>query len=82
MKRIPLGKSGLLVPAVAVGCMRLTDVGEKEAEALLETALEMGCNFFDHADIYGQGPARAVSHRSFTCPLRCERRSLYSRSAA
>lgn len=55
MKRIPLGKSGLLVPAVAVGCMRLTDVGEKEAEALLETALEMGCNFFDHADIYGQG---------------------------
>ena len=55
MKRIPLGKSGLLVPSVALGCMRLGDVDEKEAEALLDTALELGCNFLDHADIYGQG---------------------------
>lgn len=55
MKCIPLGKSGLLVPSVAVGCRRVCDVEEKEAEALLDTALELGCNFFDHADIYGQG---------------------------
>ena len=55
MKRIPLGKSGILVPSVAVGCRRVCDVEEKEAEALLDTALELGCNFFDHADIYGQG---------------------------
>lgn len=55
MKRIPLGKSGILVPSVAVGCRRVCDVEEKQAEALLDTALELGCNFFDHADIYGQG---------------------------
>lgn len=55
MKRIPLGRSGLLVPSVALGCMRLGDVDEKEAETLLDTALELGCNFFDHADIYGKG---------------------------
>ena len=55
MKRIPLGKSGILVPSVAVGCRRVYDVEEKQAEALLDTALELGCNFFDHADIYGQG---------------------------
>lgn len=55
MKRIPLGKSGILVPSVAVGCRRVCDVEEKEAEALLDTALELGCNFFDHADIYGHG---------------------------
>lgn len=42
-----------MVPSVALGCMRLGDVDEKEA--LLDTALELGCNFFDHADIYGQG---------------------------
>ena len=30
-------------------------IEEKQAEALLDTALELGCNFFDHADIYGQG---------------------------
>ena len=79
MKRIPLGKSGILVPSVAVGCRRICDVEEKQAEALLDTALELGCNFFDHADIYGQGlimrismgraPARAVSPRRSTCPL-------------
>mgnify|MGYP001623873011 CR=1 FL=1 len=55
MKRIPLGKSGILVPSVAVGCRRVYDVEEKQAEALLDTALELGCNFFDHADIYGKG---------------------------
>ena len=55
MKCIPLGKSGILVPSVAVGCRRICDVEEKQAEALLDTALELGCNFFDHADIYGQG---------------------------
>ena len=55
MRLIPLGKSGLSVPAVAVGCMRLMDITEKEAEEFLSAALELGCNFFDHADIYGQG---------------------------
>ena len=55
MKLIPLGKSGLLVPPVAVGCMRLLDISEKEAESFLDQALELGLNFFDHADIYGQG---------------------------
>lgn len=55
MKFIPLGKSGLQVPAVALGCMRIKEVSLKEAEQLLDTALELGCNFFDHADIYGGG---------------------------
>lgn len=55
MKLIPLGKSGLQVPAVALGCMRIKDVSAKEAEQLVETSLELGCNFFDHADIYGRG---------------------------
>lgn len=55
MKLIPLGKSGLQVPAVALGCMRIKDVSQKEAEYLIQTSLELGCNFFDHADIYGGG---------------------------
>lgn len=55
MKQIPLGKSNLLVPTVALGCMRIKDISLKEAESLIDTALEMGCNFFDHADIYGGG---------------------------
>ena len=69
MKRIPLGKSGILVPSVAVGCRRICDVEEKQAEALLDTALELGCNFFDQRISMGRAPARAVSPRRSTCPL-------------
>ena len=55
MKHISLGKSGLTVPAVALGCMRICDVSAGQAQKLVDTALELGCNFFDHADIYGAG---------------------------
>ena len=55
MKMVPLGKSGLQVPAIAVGCMR---IGEMPAEKLAEHicwCVDHGLNFFDHADIYGGG---------------------------
>ena len=55
MKHISLGKNGLTVPAVALGCMRICDVSAGQAQKLVDTALELGCNFFDHADIYGAG---------------------------
>ena len=51
MKYIQLGKSGLTVPSVALGCMRIRDVSAKEAEELVATALELGCNFFEHAHV-------------------------------
>lgn len=60
MYNIELGKSGLQVPAVAVGCMRISDMTEKEVQAFVETALENGTNFFDHADIYGGGRSEEV----------------------
>jgi predicted oxidoreductase len=48
-----LGKSGMKVPVMAVGCMRIRDLDNKEAERFINTALDLGANFFDHADIYG-----------------------------
>jgi len=60
MKQIPFGKSGLQVPAVAVGCMRISNMSEKEASAFVDTALSNGANFFDHADIYGGGESEVV----------------------
>lgn len=53
--KIILGKSGLTVPRMAVGCMRLLQRGEENARKLIELSLERGFNFFDHADIYGGG---------------------------
>lgn len=55
MRTIELGTSGLQVPAVAVGCMRLNGLGKTEAETFVRTALELGLNFFDHADVYAGG---------------------------
>lgn len=56
MKQLVLG-GGLEAPAIALGCMRINSLSEREANRLLETALENGVNFFDHADIYGGGEA-------------------------
>lgn len=64
MKTIPLGKSGLQVPAIAVGCMRMADLSDHAAEALIGTALEQGANFFDHADIYGGGRSEEIFARA------------------
>jgi predicted oxidoreductase len=35
-------------------------MNEKEASAFLDTALQNGANFFDHADIYGRGQSETV----------------------
>ena len=58
MKKRMLG--GLLpVSAVAMGCMRLTNA-EQTPDKVLGTALELGIDFFDHADIYGGGQCEAI----------------------
>lgn len=64
MYNIELGKSGLLVPTIAVGCMRISKMKEKEASAFVDTCLENGANFFDHADIYGNGESESVFGRA------------------
>ena len=60
MYQIDFGKSGLKVPTIAIGCMRIGEMSEKEAAAFLDTALQNGANFFDHADIYGRGKCETV----------------------
>lgn len=70
MYSIPLGKSGLQVPTVAVGCMRISDMGEKEVSAFIHTALDNGANFFDHADIYGDGNSEIVFGKAISPSMR------------
>ena len=60
MYKIEFGKSGLSVPTIAVGCMRIAAMSEKEVSAFVDTALSCGANFFDHADIYGSGKSEEV----------------------
>lgn len=58
MKTVKLGTTAIEVPAVVQGCMRLTQTDQPEQ--LLETAIEQGINFFDHADIYGNGECEKI----------------------
>lgn len=66
MFTIELGKSGLQVPTIAVGCMRISRMNEKEVATFVDTALEQGANFFDHADIYGGGKSEEVFGRAIS----------------
>lgn len=60
MQQIKLGKSGLDVSEIALGCMRMDSLELDEAVKVLETAYESGINFFDHADIYGRGESEKM----------------------
>lgn len=60
MRTIKLGTSSLEVPVLAVGCMRLDSLDKPEAERFVQTALDEGANFFDHADIYGGGRCEEI----------------------
>ena len=60
MKTMRLGKSDLQVPVIAVGCMRINDLELPAAERFIRMAMELGANFFDHADIYGRGACEEI----------------------
>ncbi len=60
MRTIPLGTSGMEVPTIAVGCMRINSLNKNEAERFVQTALEAGATFFDHADVYGGGTCEEI----------------------
>lgn len=53
MKRRRLGKSGLEVGEIGLGCMSLPEGAE--GERIVHAALHAGVTLFDTADLYGQG---------------------------
>src|SRR5262245_22863845 len=57
MKTRELGKSGLRVSAIGLGCMGMSEFygqgDERESLATIQRALDLGCTFLDTADMYG-----------------------------
>ena len=59
MKKIKIGGK-FEGSAIALGCMRMSGLEKTKVDAIMDTAIASGVNFFDHADIYGEGNAEKV----------------------
>ena len=47
-------------PQVISGCMRFSDFDRDGMNRYIHSAMELGINFFDHADIYGGGKSEEI----------------------
>lgn len=59
MKKIKIGSMDN-VSAVSLGCMRMAGISDKQVDSIMDTALNNGINYFDHADIYGAGESEKL----------------------
>jgi aryl-alcohol dehydrogenase-like predicted oxidoreductase len=57
MRQVNLGSQGLLVPAIGLGCMGMSEFYGSSSEAqnlsVLGRAADIGCTFWDTSDMYG-----------------------------
>jgi 1-deoxyxylulose-5-phosphate synthase len=68
-----LGRSGLRVSRIALGCMSFGDtsrgfsewsLGDEEAQPFFQQAVELGINFWDTANVYGFGSSEEIVGRA------------------
>jgi aryl-alcohol dehydrogenase-like predicted oxidoreductase len=70
MKYTNLGKTGLKVSRICLGCMsyglkeREWGLDEEQSRPFIKRALELGINFFDTANMYGNGASEEVTGRA------------------
>jgi predicted oxidoreductase len=58
MKTVKFGTTNLDVASVILGCMRISNA--ENPVKVIETAVDNGITFFDHADIYGRGECERI----------------------
>ncbi|MCD7951093.1 MAG: aldo/keto reductase [Erysipelotrichaceae bacterium] len=60
MKYYQIKDTDMNVSVIALGCMRIADKSVEQVEELILKALDLGINYFDHADIYGGGKSEVL----------------------
>ncbi len=60
MKRLTLGNSHLETSEISLGCMRIANQTGDQAATLIQAALDHEIDYFDHADIYGDGRSEQI----------------------
>jgi len=73
MEYVRLGKSGLKVSRICLGCMTYGNpekgthpwaLDEEQSRPFIQQALELGINFFDTANVYSQGASEEILGRA------------------
>jgi predicted oxidoreductase len=93
MIQMKIGGSSLETSPLILGCMRIHSQTREDIANLVNTALELGVNMIDHADIYGGGESErkfaeaigmnaAVRKNLFIQSKSCIRKGYYDCSAA
>ena len=75
MDTVPLGKTGLKVSRLCLGCMTYGEpgrgnhpwtLGESESRPFIKKALDLGLTFFDTANVYSDGSSEEIVGRALT----------------
>lgn len=70
LKRRKLGRQGLEVSSLGLGCMGMSHAygrpDDAESIATIQRAIELGCTFFDTAEVYGPFTNEALLGRALT----------------
>src|SRR3954466_6393132 len=73
MEYVKLGRTGLEVSRICLGCMtygvpergnHLWTLNEEESRPSIQQALELGINFFDTANVYSDGTSEEIVGRA------------------
>lgn len=81
VNNIDIKNSNLVIPEIALGCMRIAGMPLKSTVDLLKAALNSGINYFDHADIYGGGKSEEVFAKAIK-QLDVKRETIFIQSKA
>jgi len=77
METRSLGRTGVQVSVLCLGCMNWGDTNsgtsEEDSIQIMHRSLDLGINFFDTADVYGRGVSEEITGRALAADKRRDR---------